>query len=108
MAFSRAWNGNRCGRRAIGPAPATRVGRRPPAKLCPAKLCRRGGRCDCRRLFRAGGCAMPAPQIDIKAAATNPSRYFKAPGDVLRHPGLSRKAKIDILRQWETDARLMA
>ena len=46
--------------------------------------------------------------VDIKAACANPSKYFEAPRDVLIHPTLSREAKIDILRQWETDARLMA
>lgn len=46
--------------------------------------------------------------VDVKAARTNPSKYFAAPRDVLIHPGLSREAKIDILRQWETDARLLA
>ena len=38
----------------------------------------------------------------------NPSKYFKAPAEVLLHSELTRKAKIDILRQWETDARLLA
>jgi len=46
--------------------------------------------------------------LDIKAAKTNPSKYFHAPKDVLIHPTLSREAKIDILRQWEVDARLLA
>ncbi len=46
--------------------------------------------------------------IDVKAACANPSKFFDAPRDVLCHPELSRASKIDILRQWETDARLMA
>jgi len=46
--------------------------------------------------------------LDIKAAKTNPSKYFQAPQEVLIHPGLTREAKIEILRQWEVDARLMS
>ena len=47
-------------------------------------------------------------QLDVKAAKTNPSKYFKTPQEVLVHPTLSRENKIEILRQWEVDARLMA
>jgi hypothetical protein len=46
--------------------------------------------------------------MDIQAATENPSRYFSSPQEVLLHPGLSRAAKLAILRQWETDARLLA
>lgn len=46
--------------------------------------------------------------IDVKDAKTNPSKFFASPQEVLVHPGLSREAKIDILRQWEVDARLMS
>jgi len=46
--------------------------------------------------------------VDVKAAKTNPSKYFASPQDVLCHTGLSREAKIEILRQWEVDARLMS
>jgi hypothetical protein len=46
--------------------------------------------------------------LDIKAAKTNPSKYFQSPKEVLIHPSLSREAKIDILRQWEVDARLLS
>lgn len=47
-------------------------------------------------------------QLDVKAAKTNPSKYFHTPQDVLVHPTLSRESKIEILRQWEADARLMS
>jgi hypothetical protein len=46
--------------------------------------------------------------LDIKAAKTNPSKFFETPKQVLVHPDLSRETKIDILRQWETDARLLS
>lgn len=46
--------------------------------------------------------------LDIKAAKTNPSKFFKSPKEVLIHPNLSRDAKLDILHQWEVDARLLA
>ncbi len=46
--------------------------------------------------------------LDVKAAKTNPSKFFKTPKEVLFHPELSRDSKIDILRQWEVDARLLS
>jgi hypothetical protein len=46
--------------------------------------------------------------LDIQAAKTNPSKFFKSPKEVLIHPNLSRDAKLDILHQWEVDARLLA
>ena len=49
-----------------------------------------------------------ATVLDVKAAKTNPSKYFKSPGEVATYPGLSNADKIEILRQWEIDARLMA
>jgi hypothetical protein len=54
------------------------------------------------------GEAMQTEFLDIKAAKHNPTQFFKTPRDVLSYPSLSRAAKIEILRQWETDARLMA
>ncbi len=51
---------------------------------------------------------MQMSMSDIHAAKTNPSKFFTSPREVLAHPALSHAAKIDILRQWETDARLMA
>jgi hypothetical protein len=51
---------------------------------------------------------MPNAQLNIAEAKVNPSKFFKHPQDVLVHPALSREAKLDILHQWETDARLMA
>jgi len=51
---------------------------------------------------------MPDTQLNIAEAKVNPSKFFKHPKDVLVHPGLSRETKLDILRQWEVDARLMA
>ncbi len=46
--------------------------------------------------------------IDIKQAKSNPSKIFGRPTDVLTQPDLSRETKIEILRQWETDARLLS
>lgn len=50
---------------------------------------------------------MTETQLDLTAAKLNPSKFFKHPKDVLVHPDLSRKAKLDILHQWEVDARLL-
>jgi hypothetical protein len=46
-------------------------------------------------------------QLDVQAAKQNPSKFFASPKEVLMHPHLSREAKLDILHQWETDARLL-
>lgn len=51
---------------------------------------------------------MSTAQLNLAEAKVNPSKFFKHPKDVLVHPGLSREAKLDILHQWEVDARLMA
>lgn len=51
---------------------------------------------------------MPTVQLNVAEAKVNPSKFFKHPKDVLVHPSLSREAKLDILHQWEVDARLMA
>src|SRR3954462_1091931 len=48
-----------------------------------------------------------AMELDLQAAKANPSKFFSSPHEVLLHPSLSREAKIDILHQWETDARLL-
>jgi hypothetical protein len=50
---------------------------------------------------------METQNVDLKQAKMNPSKVFAEPAEVLAHPGLSREAKIEILRQWETDARLL-
>ncbi len=50
---------------------------------------------------------METQRVDLKQATTNPSKVFGDPSQVLTHPGLSREAKLEILRQWETDARLL-
>jgi hypothetical protein len=45
--------------------------------------------------------------VDVSAAATNPSKFFKTPQDVLNQSWLTREDKLKILRQWEVDARLL-
>lgn len=47
-------------------------------------------------------------KIELDAAKYDPSRYFDRPDDVVRDPRLTTAQKIEILRQWETDARLMS
>lgn len=47
-------------------------------------------------------------KIELDAAKSDPSQYFDSPDDVVRDPQLTTALKIEILRQWETDARLMS
>lgn len=43
--------------------------------------------------------------IDLKKAMLDPARVFKEPRDVVACKELTRDQKIEILRQWEYDAR---
>lgn len=45
--------------------------------------------------------------MDFNQAKLNPSAVFNRPADVLSESTLSREQKIQILRQWEYDAREM-
>lgn len=47
-------------------------------------------------------------KFDLEAAKSDPSRFFETPEEVVRMTGLTDAQKIEILRQWETDARLMS
>ena len=45
--------------------------------------------------------------MDFEKAKLNPSADFKSPQEVVSSQELSREQKIEVLRQWEQDARLM-
>lgn len=45
--------------------------------------------------------------MDYNEAKLNPAAAFDRPADVLGESSLSREQKIEILRQWEYDAREM-
>jgi hypothetical protein len=45
--------------------------------------------------------------MDFEKAKLNPAAVFKSPQEVVSSQELSREQKIEILRQWEQDARLM-
>jgi uncharacterized protein YaiL (DUF2058 family) len=45
--------------------------------------------------------------MDIDKAMTNPAAVFKEPEQVASAADLSREQKIEILRRWEYDARLL-
>ncbi len=49
-----------------------------------------------------------AQQFDFAKAKANPSKFFERPNDVLNDHALSRAQKIELLHQWELDARLMS
>lgn len=48
-----------------------------------------------------------ADKIDMEMALTDPAKVFGDPMAVVHQVGLSREEKLDILRRWEIDARLM-
>lgn len=48
-----------------------------------------------------------ANRVDAELALLNPAAAFSAPMDVARHPRLTRQEKLEILRRWEWDARLI-
>jgi hypothetical protein len=43
----------------------------------------------------------------LKQALVNPASVFAKPNEVVFAPALSRKQKIDVLRRWEYDARML-
>lgn len=45
--------------------------------------------------------------MDLQQAMDDPASYFAAPADVVQSGELSRAQKIQILRRWEYDARLL-
>jgi len=49
-----------------------------------------------------------ARKFDLDAARRDPSSVFATPEAVVRASGLTDAQKIEILRQWETDVRLMS
>ena len=47
-------------------------------------------------------------KFSAEAAALNPVAFFDQPRAVVGHPGLTRKQKLTILKNWERDARGLA
>ncbi len=43
--------------------------------------------------------------LDLDEIRKDPSRHFEAPHDVLEHSQFSQTQKLEILEQWELDAR---
>jgi len=48
---------------------------------------------------------MVGAQSFAAAAKSNPTRYYKRPGDVIRDRRLTRQEKLAILEAWELEAR---
>ncbi len=46
-----------------------------------------------------------APAFDFNAALHNPTHFFGEPEEVLHQTALSDEMKIQILKEWERDAR---
>ena len=51
---------------------------------------------------------MCASKFDLDAARSDPSGAFSTPDEVVSASELTDGQKLEILRQWETDIRLMA
>lgn len=45
--------------------------------------------------------------LDYEEALKDPRRFFDAPGEVVTAAGLTRQQKVEILKRWEADARLL-
>lgn len=43
--------------------------------------------------------------LDMRKALSDPASIFHEPNEVLTHPGLSWEQRLEILEQWERDAR---
>ena len=46
--------------------------------------------------------------LDLEAARTDPAGTFSAPSDIVRRKDLKRETKIELLREWEREARALA
>lgn len=51
---------------------------------------------------------MTTAPLDLAAALRDPGRHFAEPQDILEARGLDRATKLDLLDQWEHDARALA
>jgi hypothetical protein len=54
-----------------------------------------------------GSHAMPEEPIDYDAALRDPAKCFKEPAEVVKALDLTLEQRIEILRRWESDARLL-
>jgi hypothetical protein len=45
--------------------------------------------------------------IDYKEALKDPGTFFSHPDEVVSAAGLTREQKLEILKRWEADARLL-
>jgi hypothetical protein len=45
--------------------------------------------------------------VDYQEALKDPGRFFAGPDEVVNAAGLTREQKIEILKRWEADARLL-
>ena len=50
---------------------------------------------------------MPEEPIDYDAALRDPAKCFKEPAEVVKALDLTLEQRIEILRRWESDARLL-
>lgn len=50
---------------------------------------------------------MAHPPVVYEEALKDPGKFFDAPGEVVDAPGITREQKLEILKRWEADARLL-
>ena len=43
-------------------------------------------------------------EIDLERALNDPAGQFEDPDAVVRHPGLTREQKVQVLNNWQLDA----
>jgi len=48
-----------------------------------------------------------APESLAEASRANPTTVFDAPDDVLKSDDLTKKEKVEVLDQWEADAKAL-
>jgi hypothetical protein len=48
---------------------------------------------------------MTVQTFDLEKARFNPASHFKHPSDILNHPDLTHKMKVEMLKQWAYDER---
>jgi hypothetical protein len=50
----------------------------------------------------------PETKLDVKKALLDPAGTFAAPDDIVQRPDLPRGTKLQMLEQWEREARSLA
>src|SRR5918998_4746269 len=67
-------------------------------------LWRSGRACSVQQAVARGAVEAAMGEINLQQALNDPADVFETPDAVIRHPGLTREQKVQILNNWQLDA----